>query len=161
MRDVEETRLPGIGIRLHFTTSAGEQIGVLHHVGGRRELLLYDVDDPDRCRATVRLDDEDARTLADMLGASRLSEQLASLHQLVEGLAIDWLTVRPDWVAVGRTIADLEVRRRTGASIVAVVRQDETIPSPEPDLRFAEGDRVVVVGTLEGIGRAGELLARG
>jgi TrkA domain protein len=160
MRDVQETQLPGVGIRYDFVTSDGERIGVLVHRSGRRELFLYDRDDPDSCRAVVRLDPEDTRTLADLLGASHVSERLAAMQQ-IEGLAIDWVTIPPTSKAVGRTLRDAALRTETGVSIVAVVRGNETVPAPGPDFTLEPGDTAVVVGTPEGIERLASLLHEG
>jgi TrkA domain protein len=49
----------------------------------------------------------------------------------------------------GRPLGETEARTRTGASIVAVVREGEAIVSPRPDFVFHAGDLVVVVGTDE------------
>ncbi len=48
MADVTEVRLPRVGVRHEFTTAEGERIGVLSHRNGRREIVVYDRDDPDR-----------------------------------------------------------------------------------------------------------------
>lgn len=57
-----------------------------------------------------------------------------------------------------KTISNLDIRKRTGASIVAVVHQGETIISPEPDYRLTSGDAVVLLGSPESIEKAIELL---
>ena len=48
--------------------------------------------------------------------------------------------------AIGRTIKELDVRARTGASIVSIVRGDERIRNPGPGWRFAKGDEVMAIG---------------
>jgi TrkA domain protein len=53
MGDVQETQLPGVGIRYDFVTKEGDRVGVLVHRSGRRELLLYQRDDPDSCQAVT------------------------------------------------------------------------------------------------------------
>ena len=113
MSDIQETQLPGVGNRYDFVTSEGERIGVLVHRSGRRELLVYDRDDPDACRAVIRLDTDDTRTLAELLGASHVSERLAAMQQIA-GLAIDWVTIPPASSAVGRTLRDAALRTETG-----------------------------------------------
>jgi TrkA domain protein len=80
------------------------------------------------------------------------------LQHQVEGLAIDWIELPPSSAFVDRTIADAEVRSRTGVSIVAVLRGEEAHAAPGPDFRFAAGDTAVVVGTPEGIATATSLL---
>ena len=93
MADVEETALPGVGVRYEFLSAAGQRLGVLLHRTGRRELLIYRRDDPDECSQSIDLGLDDARTLAELLGAYRVIEQLGALHQDVEGLSIDWIEI--------------------------------------------------------------------
>jgi TrkA domain protein len=158
MAEVKETKLPGVGIRYDFIASSGARVAVLAHRTGRRELLVYDRADPDECRAVLNLDLDDTRVLAEILGGMQLSESLAAM-QRIEGLAIDWLRIAP--AVGGRTIGDLEVRTRTGVSIVAVIRGDETIAAPSPSFEFASGDSAIAVGTPEGIQQLSALLERG
>jgi TrkA domain protein len=158
MSRIEETRLPGVGVRHEFTTRAGKRIGVLAHRSGHRELLIYDEADPDACRETVRLDEEDSHTLAELLGADQITERITNLQQSVEGLALDWLTIPPGSAYAGATIGDTQLRRRTGVSVVAIIRDDQTIPAPGPEVRLEPGDSAVVVGPAECIQKAFELL---
>jgi TrkA domain protein len=158
MSAVRETQLPGVGIRHDFATHEGDQIGVISHRTGRRDLLIYDRDDPDACAMVVRLEADDSRTLADLLGATQVAERLANLQQSVEGLTIDWLPITPAWACTGHTIRDTALRERTGVSIVAVVRQGQTVPAPDPDFRLEAGDTAVAVGTPAGIREAFALL---
>jgi K+/H+ antiporter YhaU regulatory subunit KhtT len=53
--------------------------------------------------------------------------------------------------AIGATIRDGEYRTRTGASIVAVIRGDQSVPAPDPEFDFQIGDTAVAVGTTEGL----------
>ena len=162
MSDVEETILPGVGVRFEFRTSEGDRIGVLHRrAGGRRELLIYDREDPDTCREVVELDEEDSHTLAELLGGSRVAQHLMRLQQSVQGLGIDWLPVLPSSPFVGRTIGDTAARTRTGVSVVAVLRGDAAHPAPGPDVELAAGDTLVVVGTPRGIEALSVLLRTG
>jgi TrkA domain protein len=155
--DIQETNLPGVGLRHDFTTKAGRQLGVVTHRTGRRDLLVYDRQDPDACQEVIQLTDDEADALADLLGAARLVEHLAGL-QRIEGLAIDWLPIRPDSPFAGRTIADTQARSRTGVSIVAILRNDGAIPAPAPDAGLEPGDTLVVVGTAQGIKELSKLL---
>jgi TrkA domain protein len=149
--DIQETTLPGVGLRHDFTTQRGHQLGVVSYRTGRRDLLLYDHDDPDACREVIRLSEEESDTLADLLGAARLTGHLAELQQQLEGLAISWLTIRADSPYAEGTIADTQARSRTGVSIVAVLRGQTAFPAPEPGFAFQAGDTAVVVGTSAGV----------
>jgi TrkA domain protein len=152
MTEVNETRLPGVGIRYDFETADGVRVGVLVHRTGRREVLVYGQHDPDACQAVLRLDIEETRTLVELLGGSQVNEELAAMQQ-IEGLAIDWVKITPKSALADRSLRDAAIRSTTGVSVVAVVRDDTTIAAPEPDFVLAAGDTVVVVGTAEGINK--------
>lgn len=159
MSDVEETRLPGVGVRFAFTTTGGERLGVIAHRSGKRELLVYDRDDPDACGTVVGLGEDDARTLVDLLGGSEVSErQDVVIRQSLDGLDLEWVELGAGTPAVGRPISDLGLRSRTGASIVAVVRGDDTVISPRADFVLRAGDVAVVVGSGEALVEAAKLL---
>ena len=59
---------------------------------------------------------------------------------------------------VGRTIRELDIRARTGASIVSVVREGEKNRNPGPDWKFALNDEVVAIGRPEQLDRLRDLL---
>jgi TrkA domain protein len=158
MPEVSETPLPGVGVRHEFVTTSGERVAVLTHRTGRREVAVYDQPDPDKCTTVLHLSPDDTRTLAELLGASPVSEALAAVQQRIEGLAIDWLTIPPSSRCGGATIGEGAFRTRTGSSLVAVVRAGATIPAPGPDHRFEPGDVVVAVGTPEGLAQLRILL---
>jgi TrkA domain protein len=128
---------------------------------GAAEIYISRSDDPDEFKRVLELSPDDARTLAELLGATRVAEQLAELQQRIEGLVIDWLPMRQDSPYAGRTIGDARIRSRTGVSVVAIVRGDDAVPAPEPDHRLESGDYLVVVGTARGVEEAVELLRAG
>jgi TrkA domain protein len=161
MAEVNETRLPGVGVRYDFVTSDGQRVGVIHHRGGRREIVLFDEEDPDASVEVVRLDDDDSRTLAELLGGSRIAKELTELQHEIKGLAIDWLPLVDRTPFVGKPIAATRARTRTGTSIVAVLRGDEAHPAPGPEFVLAPGDTLVVVGTARGIEELAVILRSG
>ena len=129
--DIQETTLPGVGLRHDFTTRDG-RLGVVSYRSGRRDLLLYDPDDVDTCQEVIRLTQEEADALADLLGAARLIGHLVELQQQIEGLAISWLTIQESSPYAGGTIADTQARTRTGVSIVACCGTRRPSPRPPP-----------------------------
>jgi TrkA domain protein len=118
---VEQTPLPGIGVRHDLVTSSGRTVGVVSHRNGRRDLVLYDVDDPDSCLASIPLTDGEAEALADVLGASLMLGQLAGLRQQAAGLLTEQIALPAGSPFVGRHLGDTRARTRTSASIVAAL----------------------------------------
>lgn len=158
MPEVTETQLPGVGVRHEFSAASGDRVAVLSHRGGRREILVYDRDDPDKCSTVIHLSRDETATLSELLGSSQVSQSLTAMEQQIEGLAIDWVTVPPKSSLVGSTIGGSGVRGKTGASIVALVRGEKTIAAPGPDEELAAQDIAVVVGTPEGLAELRGLL---
>ncbi|MEM8923012.1 MAG: cation:proton antiporter regulatory subunit [Actinomycetota bacterium] len=151
MGDVRETLLPGVGVRHDFVTSWGLPLAVLIHHDGRREVLVYSKEDPDACSAVVKLTNDESRTLAELLGASQVVEQVGLVQHEIEGLSMEWVEVPAGSHADGRTIGEGAYRTRTGASVVAVLRNDEPIAAPGPDFQTVAGDTIVAIGTTEGL----------
>jgi TrkA domain protein len=158
--DVEETPLPGVGVRYTFVTSGDARVSVLHHHSGRHQVFVGDPDDPDASRLVLELDDEDSRVLAELLGASRVVREIDRLRQSVAGLSIEWLRVPTRAGVAGRTIGEAEIRSSTGVTVVAVLRSGEALPVPGPDFLIEPGDTLVVMGHPEAIRRADALLHR-
>lgn len=87
----------------------------------------------------------------------RLSQAL--LDVLAEGTTdIFRLDSGSPWA--GQTIRDLNLRRRAGATIIAVVRGERSFTNPGPDMRLEAGDSLVLVGSHREMEQAFELLDR-
>lgn len=84
------------------------------------------------------------------------------IHQLLPGLG-DPVPVRlpPPCYAVGKTLAALNLRGVTGATVLALVRQGQNVLTPDPREPFREEDVLVLAGSLEAIDSAKTLLLRG
>lgn len=158
---VEQTTLPGIGVRHDLVTAKGRRIGVISFRSGRRDFISFDPDDEDSCRESIELNDDEAQALADILGASLILGQLAGIRDQAAGLRTEQVTILQDSPFAGRTLGDTEVRSRTGASIVAVLRDGGVIPSPDPRFTFHAGDVLVVVGTPDGVEAVQHIVTHG
>ncbi|WP_121750987.1 cation:proton antiporter regulatory subunit [Streptomyces sp. E2N166] len=158
--DVNEVLLPGVGLRYDFVNQDGDRIGVVARRSGDFELAIYGGTDPDQAGAVFRLTGEEADVLAEILGAPRIAERFADLTREVPGLSAGQVEVLADTPFAGRPLGESRARTRTGASVVAIVRGEEVIPSPGPDEVLRSGDVLVVIGTREGI-TAVEQLVRG
>jgi K+:H+ antiporter subunit KhtT len=159
--DVHRTVLPGIGLRHEFVTERGRRAAVVSHRSGRREVVVYDRDDPDTAAVTLTLNAEEANGLAELLASTRVVERIGELHRQVEGLVSDQIPIPAGSPYDGQPLGATRARSRTGASIVAVVRGGQVYASPRPDFRFSAGDVVVVVGTAEGTSAVSRILTDG
>jgi TrkA domain protein len=156
--DVKEILLPGVGIRFEFTTKAGVAIGVVTRRDGGAEFVVYDSNDPDESRAVLSLDEREVATLAEILGAPRLAEDMADLNKEIPGLASDRIEVTATSPYVGKVLGDTGARTRTGVSIVALVRGGEVIASPTPTQPLDAGDVLVCIGTTDGLSKLGRII---
>ena len=86
---------------------------------------------------------------APIAGGDGGSDGLALLRRASRMIESDWIEVPANCSLSGRAIGELGVRSKTGASIVALVRGEEAITNPGPDLTLEPGDTVSVVGTAE------------
>jgi CPA2 family monovalent cation:H+ antiporter-2 len=72
--------------------------------------------------------------------------QALQLETVIAGVAVEVCKVGRGSAAEGKTLAELELRRRSGASVVCVKRGDEHIINVGPELRLEAGDVVVLLG---------------
>ena len=64
---MQQTPLPGVGVRYDFCTTAGRQVGLVAHRDGTAELLVYAEDDVDAVSESVVLRPDERQALADLL----------------------------------------------------------------------------------------------
>lgn len=162
MTDVERVKLPGIGVLHKFHNEQGNKIGVVSHRAGYRDLVVFPSadDGSDSCKVSVRLEDDEARTLAELLGGTKVTDDVRAL-QSVPGLAIDWLDVGYSSACAGQELGHRKIAGAEGVSIVAVIRGDETIPSPSPEFRIFPGDTLVAVGRPDAVAKLFKVLQGG
>lgn len=158
MARIEETPLPGVGVRYAYRTGAGERLSVVHHHSGRVQVFVAPGEDPDDAQQVLDMDEHDTQVLAELLGTSQVVREIDRLQQTVAGLSIEWLTVPDDSAVAGRSIGDLEIRSTTGVTVVAALRHGQTRPVPGPDFVLEGGDTIVVVGRPDDIRRIDGLL---
>jgi TrkA domain protein len=147
MVEVRRVALPGVGVMHSFATVDGVELAVVAHRTGSSDLVIRHGDD-DRQAVTLRLEEDEAYTLADLLGGTRVVESIVDLDDL-PGVPIHWFTVDRDDAIVGRTIG--EVPAVEGVAIVAVVRGDHAHSAPNADFVVHAGDSLVAAGPAQGI----------
>lgn len=68
------------------------------------------------------------------------------------------IRLRPDSVAVGRSLLELGLRERFGVNVAMIERGDRTIPVPSREERLLPGDDLVLIGTDEQLSAANKAL---
>lgn len=159
--EVKEVLLPGVGLRYEFENCDGDRIGVVARRTGDFEVVVYPRDDPDQAQGVFRLSQEEADALAQILGAPRIAERFADLTREVPGLNAGQVALPANSPFVDRPLGDTRARTRTGASIVAIVRDESVLASPGPTDLLRAGDVLVVIGTEQGLSGVEELVTRG
>ncbi|OBH01090.1 MULTISPECIES: cation:proton antiporter regulatory subunit [unclassified Mycobacterium] len=159
--DVKEVLLPGVGLRYEFTSHNGERIGIVARRGGDFDVVLYGPDDPDRARPVFHLTDDEAEAVAQILGAPRIAERFTELSRAVTGLETGQVHIVAGSPFVGHPLGDTRARTRTGASIVAIVRDEQVLASPGPAEMLHARDVLIVIGTEDGIAGVEQIIDKG
>lgn len=76
-------------------------------------------------------------------------EVLARLQAARHLMQVNWVSLDMGSALVGNTIGEAQIRSRTGASVVAILRDDRLIPNPTPVELFFPGDYIAVLGNPE------------
>lgn len=72
----------------------------------------------------ITLNDEEARTIAAIVGGMTYKPRmLESIEIALSDLVIEWYKVDARSPCVGASIGGLEIRRRTGATVLAIVEK--------------------------------------
>jgi len=158
MSIVRESELIGIGKKYQIETEAGDNMVVVIHDDGRRELYRYDQEE-NESRCVMTLSDEESRQLAGIIGGlSYKPKALETIEVALDDLIIEWYKVEGGASSIGKSIGELEVRKRTGASIIAAIQGGESIINPGPDYVIAAETTLVVAGKRSHIKLLKEIL---
>ncbi|MBX3287254.1 MAG: hypothetical protein KF703_18035, partial [Actinobacteria bacterium] len=141
--DLAATRLPGVGHRLDLRDEDGATVSVIRRKDGTLELHHE--------HGLTILGPVEARALGVLASGHLVArpELLERTAAVLGGLELDWITVPAGARAIGRSIEELAVRRRTGVTIVAILRGSVPVVDPDPEQRIEAGDELVVAGRAQ------------
>lgn len=143
-----ETDLPVIGKKIVCTTHSKEKCVLIIHHDGKRE--FYIMDDNNEPKAGILLLDEEARRLGTFLsGAMYKPKAIENLEIALDGIKVEWYKLDDDSPFIGKQLGGLGIRKKTQVSIIAVINNEEFIPSPSSEYVFKQGDTCVVIGKPE------------
>jgi CPA2 family monovalent cation:H+ antiporter-2 len=86
-------------------------------------------------------------------------KQLDELNQFLIGTTTDIFLILEASPAVGKSLQELDLRSRSGATVIAVVRDGKSFPEVGPDFTLAAGDMVVLLGGHKALDDAGQILS--
>ena len=144
--------LPGIGKRYSFETAEGENLVVILHQSGHREIYHFAGTDEDEPDFSIKLSDEEARQLGTiLLGVDYQPVADDRVELLLKRIRIEWVQVSPESELANKRILDSRIRTRTGATIIGIQRGEDIVGSPDVDAMILPGDILMIIGKLEQI----------
>ena len=95
----------------------------------------------------LRFTDKVRRSLyAPLYEANHEYHTLTQLQMADHLLELVWIRLPDDSPFIGKTIRELDIRSRTGVSVVGIMRDKEVFPNPDIEYGFAAGDSIAVMG---------------
>lgn len=89
-------------------------------------------------------------------------EEHRLLHDMIDAsghIEVTWLRLMPENSLIGQTLEQANLRARTGASVVAIMRKRQLIANPKSLTVFEADDRIGFIGDKEQIEAAEKLLS--
>jgi TrkA domain protein len=160
--DLRETRLPGVGVKYTLRTAQGGRLAVIQHIDGQREIYYYARANDDDPAAVIELHDDEARQLGAVVsGAYERPKIVEELEMALGELQIEWIPVPDTSPAIGLTLAECGLRARTGVTVIAILREPESVSGAQPGDYIQQGDTLVAVGKAGQFGEFRRLLREG
>lgn len=144
--------LPGVGTKYEFETEKGDTVAIFFTKTG--QIQMYTLQKGCRTPSAAEMTPVEARRLGNILTGAIIEADQESVEIAFSALADLRITIHSYYIpksAIGRTIEDLQIRAKTGATIIAVCRNDRNIINPPPAFSFEEGDAVLIIGESDQI----------
>jgi len=141
------SELPEIGTKYEIESPKGDKVAVIFLATGEIELYVLEADAEKP--AVTRLTSEEARRIGSVLTGALLTmepEDVEVSFADISDLRIHIHVCPVTKNVIGKSIENLEIRKKTGVTVVAISRKGQSIVSPPPEMVFEEGDLIVATG---------------
>ena len=142
--------LPGIGTKYELETEKGDRVAIIFM--GSRRFQIYLLEKGKGTPSAAELTAAEARRVGSLLSGAIIEAEREAVEiafSTLSDLRIRVHTYVLGKNLAGRSIAELQVRTRTGATVVAVSRAGRNIINPLPSFTFEDGDIVVAIGDTD------------
>ena len=154
--EIRQMDIPKVGEKYTIKTASGFQAIIIFYRSGRKEFHFMRKGDEEP-KLGLDLKDEEAR----VLGALLLGIDYTCKHEedvvdegtgdLHDNILVEWLDLSAESDLVNKSIAETEIRSRTGVTVIGVERKGDMISSPDIHEKLHAGDRIMVTGDEEDI----------
>ena len=144
--------LPGVGTKYEFETDKGDTVAIFFTKTGT--IQMYTLQKNCHTPSAAEMTPVEARRLGNILTGAIIEADQESVEIAFSALADLRITIHTFFVTpavVGKSIEDLRIRARTGATVIAVCRHDHNIINPPPAFVFEAGDAALVIGESDQI----------
>ena len=83
------------------------------------------------------------------LGANAIFNFLMNEETLLLAEGLNFFHLHTPRSLVGKTLAQSGIREKTGCTVIAIQRQDDTMINPEPAIEIGASDELILIGTYD------------
>lgn len=145
---MNESELPGVGVKYWLDLASQKRITIIRHDSGRFE-IAFSANNLEIPEYFGELTEEEAIDIGSILAQKVHQRIVEKMDVLIKNLIIEWFKVPSNFSQ--KSIGDIQIRKRTGVSVVAILRDRETIPGPGPQDNILPQDVLLIVGKRESI----------
>jgi len=149
---IKKEKLYSIGNRYTIELETGEILEIIDFLSGKKEVFLLE---NERIKGFLSLTEEEAKEIGLILADLKEIEEKVELK---DKIMLDWFLIKDNYYGVNKKIKELEIRKKTGATIVAIERNNELLLEVTPEEVIKSNDKVLLMGSLLSIERAKKLL---
>jgi CPA2 family monovalent cation:H+ antiporter-2 len=77
--------------------------------------------------------------------------EMGDIAEALGAASTETLFIEPDSPAVGKTLGEMDLRKKTNATVIAAIRDGDTQINPGPNFRFESEDIIVLLGSPQEI----------